>query len=55
MPSLDRCSSKETPTPPDWTTRPAEPDAGCRAEKVASRPILGTAMPKQFGPARRIP
>ena len=28
MPSRDRCSSRATPTPPDWTTRPAVPAAG---------------------------
>ena len=55
MPSREKCSSRATPTPPDWTTRPADPAAGWCTAKVASRPRLGTATPKQFGPTSRIP
>ena len=55
MPSRERCSSRATPTPPDWTTRPADPAAGWCTAKVASRPRPGTATPKQFGPTSRIP
>ena len=55
MPSLDRCPVSDTPIPPDWTTRPAVPVSGWSRPKVASSPMPGTAMPKQFGPTRRIP
>src|SRR5262249_9661007 len=54
-PNFDRCSSNEIPIPPDWTTSPAAPGAGCAAEKVASSPSGGTATPKQLGPTRRMP
>ena len=55
MPSLDRCSVSDTPIPPDWTTRPAVPSSGRSRPKVASSPMPGTAMPKQFGPTSRMP
>ena len=55
MPSREKCSSRATPSPPDWTTSPAVPGAGwCRAN-VASRPASGTATPKQLGPTSRMP
>ena len=55
MPSLDRWSTIAKPMPPDCMTRPAVPAAGCAAANVASRPMPGTAMPKQFGPISRMP
>src|SRR5215472_16017365 len=55
MPSLDRCSSTAMPIPPDWTIRPAVPGGGLAPANVAFRPMPGTAMPKQFGPTRRMP
>ena len=36
-------------------TRPAVPAAGCVAANVASSPMPGAAMPKQFGPISRMP
>ena len=36
-------------------TSPAVPVRGWAAANVASRPMLGTAMPKQFGPISRMP
>ena len=55
MPSLDRWSTIAKPRPPDCMTRPAVPAAGCAAANVASSPMPGTAMPKQFGPISRMP
>src|SRR5579875_3414341 len=43
-PSRDRCSS-----------RPAAPGGGCAPANVAFSLSGGTAMPKQFGPTRRMP
>ena len=55
MPSRDSCSSRAMPMPPDCTARPAGPAAGGWRANVASRPMPGTATPKQFGPTSRMP
>ena len=55
MPSRDSRSASAIPRPPDCMTRPAVPGTGCRAAKVASRPMPGTATPKQLGPTSRMP
>jgi len=54
IPSLVRWSTIAKPRPPDCMTRPATPGAGLAAANVASRPIDGTAIPKQFGPISRL-
>ena len=55
MPSRDSWPASAKPSPPDCVTSPAVPGCGWVAANVASRPEPGTAMPKQFGPTRRIP
>ena len=55
MPSRDSASAVAKPSPPDCMTSPATPGLGCAAANVASRPIPGTATPKQFGPISRMP
>ena len=55
MPDREQRSTSAAPSAPDWTTRPALPGEGWCAANVASSPIPGTAMPKQFGPIRPCP
>ena len=55
MPSRDRCSTMAKPRPPDCMTRPATPGLAGWAANVASRPMPGTATPKQSGPTSRMP
>ena len=55
IPSRDSWFAMAKPSPPDCMTSPAVPGRGWAAAKVASRPMPGTAMPKQFGPTSRMP
>ena len=55
MPSSESCPARATPTPPDCDKSPATPGWGRLAAKVASRPMAGTATPKQLGPTSRMP
>ena len=55
MPSRDSAWAVAKPSPPDCMTSPATPGLGCAAANVASRPMPGTATPKQFGPISRMP
>ena len=43
------------PSPPDCMTRPATPGRAGVTANVASRPMPGTATPKQSGPTSRMP
>ncbi len=55
MPSRPNSSSSAIPIPPDCMTRPARPGCGWVAANVAFSRALGTAIPKQLGPTRRMP
>ena len=48
-PSRDSWPARATPTPPDCDMSPATPGRSRLASNVASRPMPGTATPKQSG------